>query len=73
MAEARIMSYDYDSDCPWCGSYNPEDNMYCNTCGGAIAPILCNQCLASNAPTASFCGKCGEMLQYTEYVIEEEY
>jgi len=65
------MSYSYGITCPWCCSINPEDNVYCNVCGGAIVAVLCNRCLTSNPPTASFCGGCGEMLQYTEYV--EEY
>jgi predicted amidophosphoribosyltransferase len=68
------MSYGYDVTCPWCGSINSDDNAYCNICGGAITSILCNRCLTTSPPTAAFCGRCGEMLQYVEdiEVAEEE-
>jgi Double zinc ribbon len=44
-----------------CGHENPDDNVFCDVCGGS-RPSRCPLCQAINRGTANFCGKCGVRL-----------
>src|SRR5262245_40138862 len=43
-----------------CGHENPDDNAFCDVCGGSRP--RCPLCQSVNRPTANFCGKCGVRL-----------
>jgi len=44
-----------------CGHENPDDNAFCDVCGGS-RPSRCPLCQAINRGTANFCGRCGVRL-----------
>jgi ribosomal protein L40E len=47
--------------CKTCNAENSRDDLYCSTCG-ALFPITCPKCKASNDQAASECHRCGEKL-----------
>jgi len=44
-----------------CGHENPDDNVFCDTCGIRSKP-QCPQCGAFTRDGANYCGKCGHLL-----------
>jgi acetyl-CoA carboxylase beta subunit len=47
--------------CPKCGKPAGE-GKFCSNCGANLAMGKCSRCGAQNAPTAAFCGECGNKL-----------
>lgn len=49
--------------CPKCGTANPANAKFCNSCGGQLqGSVACSKCGAQNAPGAKFCNGCGQAL-----------
>jgi class 3 adenylate cyclase/tetratricopeptide (TPR) repeat protein len=57
--------------CPNCGSINPENARFCNTCGQQLelAPRICAVCGTANPHNARFCNQCGSLLSDTAPTI----
>ncbi|MFH1351257.1 MAG: zinc ribbon domain-containing protein, partial [Pseudomonadota bacterium] len=47
--------------CPTCQHENPEDAIFCNSCGNKLE-ITCPECGKSNPPGSRFCNGCGRNL-----------
>jgi len=49
--------------CPKCGTANPADAKFCNSCGTKLGDtVKCPKCNTENAAGAKFCNSCGAKL-----------
>src|SRR6266545_654803 len=48
--------------CPRCQHENPQEAIFCNSCG-ARCEILCPCCARANPPESRFCSQCGQPLE----------
>ena len=58
--------------CPRCQFENPDDNRFCEGCGGPLAK-QCSNCGHPNRPRAQFCGGCGAALAPTPPAVEPKF
>lgn len=59
-------------ECPKCQFENPDDNRFCEGCGGALDK-KCPACGHANRPQANFCGDCGIELAKAEPAGRSEF
>lgn len=58
MAQARQQASAAGKTCPYCGTVNDPEAMFCAQCGQPISKTTCPHCNAEIDPDADFCESC---------------
>ena len=56
--EALQMRAATGKKCPYCGTINDPDAMFCESCGNPIGKVSCPNCGTEIDPDADFCESC---------------
>ncbi|HSM57704.1 MAG TPA: zinc ribbon domain-containing protein [Candidatus Sulfomarinibacteraceae bacterium] len=54
--------------CPYCSTYQAEDELFCRNCGNALTRV-CRNCNTSNWAGDEYCAKCGQPMDIFDLLV----